>query len=1072
MDQQQMMMMWQQQQQRQQMGGPPPGSYPPQAPPMGGMGGMGGGPPMGGGMRVAPPSQPFGAGGPPMGGGMGGGAPMGAPMGGAPMGGSAMLNKGMGAGSPMGGQGFPSMADLAKNSAAGHTAKTVEDNEVKVMDPRGQLVQQVSRYATFEEAPFPRSIKDQLLKAGFPAPSQIQQYTWPLAFQGRDTIGVAATGSGKTLAFLLPAFTYIMEQNIRAGEPIFLCLAPTRELAVQIEEESVKFGRSSGIKTTCCYGGAPKHGQAADIRSGVHGIIGTPGRVNDFLEGGQLRLGSVCKLVLDEADRMLDMGFEPQIRKILNQVPRQRHTLFFTATWPQSIRRMASEFLKDPYQVQIGNRDELKGNQDIVQMVKICTNYNKSQVLNDVLRQAGVSDRNNSQSKGLVFCSTKRMCDQIADQLRRGGVPCDAIHGDKDQRSREKALNDLKSSQIKLLVATDVAARGIDIKGVTLVVNYDAPSNTEDYVHRIGRTGRAGQKGYAILLVTDRDAHCLRGILEVMKRTNQEITPEVEAMAKNAGPAPPPIRRGNKGGGGGFGGGGEGGKGMRGRRDDGPATRADDGDWFARDRPSGGGRGGDREEGGKGMGRGGDRRGDPDAEAEKDNDWRGGGRDDGPRRGGFGDRDRDDRGGGFGRDRDGPSERPRLQLKPRSKPVDGEEGGEDSKPRSNPFGGATAREDKKKDDDDTGDDEKEEQPKKWIPPSQRARMEEENAKKKEQEEADREDRRRIRESEEARRSNKAGPADADGFSEVRRPASSAQGGASKSGGYIPPAQRAAREAEEKRAAEREAREKEAEERQRAKDEAKKKEAALLKAKKQEEADARKAELKEEMERRNASGKVQKASKDDDVVVDKAKISAWSDKCEALVKDAKDPKKLADEADSILGENELKSAQPIRSLLSPLIRSCKTQSEKEVVATMKKYAPLIKKLCKLSGVHRFKVKVLCEAQRVCSEIHLPRLTPATALIEAVFDGLYSAEVIEEQYFEFWAIHNDDTPGKTSAMFQLSDFLEWLRNGKYEGESSSEEEDDEGEGAEEEEQSDEDVSDIEANVPKRAGARPLR
>lgn len=240
--------------------------------------------------------------------------------------------------------------------------------------------------------------------------------------------------------------------------------------------------------------------------------------------------------------------------------------MFFTATWPPSVRRLANEFLNQPYTVTIGNRDELKGNQDITQQVMTCTQSNKNSILSDLLKKAGVADRNNGAAKGLVFCSTKRMCDQLSQQLERSGVPCDAVHGDKDQRSREAALAGLKDGKLKVLVATDVAARGLDIKGVTLVVNYDAPGNTEDYVHRIGRTGRAGQKGHAVTLIVERDSHALRGILEVMKRTNQEVSPELEEMARNAPPPPPPMRRGNKGGdfgggkgGGSFGGGGGGG---------------------------------------------------------------------------------------------------------------------------------------------------------------------------------------------------------------------------------------------------------------------------------------------------------------------------------------------------------------------------------------------------------------------------------------------------------------------------------------------------------------------------------
>jgi len=441
------------------------------------------------------------------------------------------------------------MAELTHNPLAGGSNSTVQDSEVKLLDTRGNLISNFQRYSSFQETPFDDRLKSELLRAGFPAPSQVQQYTWPLAMQQRDTIGVAATGSGKTLGFLIPAFHYILERRIRAGDPILLVMAPTRELAVQIEEEAVKFGKNAGISTTCCYGGAPKHQQASDIRRGVHGVIGTPGRLNDFIESRQLRLGSCCKLVLDEADRMLDMGFEPQIRKVLAELPRDRHTLFFTATWPRSIQRMASEFLRDPIKVEIGNRDELKGNQDITQIIIPCTNYNKNQKLKEVLQQSGVADRSNVSAKAIVFCSTKRMCDQLQQQLRHDGVPCAAIHGDKQQREREQTLSELKSGRLKLIVATDVAARGIDIKGVTLVVNFDAPGGTEDYVHRIGRTGRAGQKGHAVTLICERDAHALRGIIEVMQRTNQEVTPEVRDMSRNAGPPPPSGRAMRKGGG-------------------------------------------------------------------------------------------------------------------------------------------------------------------------------------------------------------------------------------------------------------------------------------------------------------------------------------------------------------------------------------------------------------------------------------------------------------------------------------------------------------------------------------------
>lgn len=437
---------------------------------------------------------------------------------------------------PLPGSGFKPLTSPMQFGLA-----TIKDNSVVVKDERGRPMPNPPRFPTFEECPFPQAIMDRLKSAGFPSPSEIQSYTWPLAVQGKDVIGVAATGSGKTISFLLPAFKDFIEQGVRPGSPSLLVLAPTRELAIQIQEEADKFGKPE-IKSVCCYGGAPKPPQAQALRSGIHAVIGTPGRVNDFIEGQELNVGSVNKLVFDEADRMLDMGFEPQIRKVLENVPRQRHTLFFTATWPASVRRLAGDFLNNPCTVTIGNRDELKGNQDITQVLVTVNSNEKNRKLVETLEQGGVANRRNSEAKGLIFCATKRICDSVAEFLDRKSIPCSAVHGDKNQRDREASLNALKEGKIKLVVATDVAARGLDIKGVTLVVNYDPPSNTEDYVHRIGRTGRAGQKGTAVALISERDTHCLKGILQVMKRTNQSLTPELEELARNAPPPPPSGR--------------------------------------------------------------------------------------------------------------------------------------------------------------------------------------------------------------------------------------------------------------------------------------------------------------------------------------------------------------------------------------------------------------------------------------------------------------------------------------------------------------------------------------------------
>lgn len=438
-----------------------------------------------------------------------------------------------------------------RGDSSGHC---VDDAEISVIGPDERPVQPVKINSFSEIREFPYEIQEQFRRAGFPGPSQIQAFTWPLALQGKDVIGIAATGSGKTLAFLLPAFCEMRTQghNPDRHGPGLLVMSPTRELAQQTEAEAERFGACIGFNVVAMYGGAPKNDQYRKYRYGVHTIVACPGRLNDFLEGGQVRLDGVSCLVLDEADRMLDMGFEPQIRKILARIPRNRHTMFFTATWPREVRNLASDILYHPYKVMIGNRDELKGNQDIIQQVRFVDGYSKEKAIVDILQEAGLMDRW-SNGKALVFAGTKRECERLSQNLYRAGVPCSSIHGDKDQRARDEALGGLKSGKLKVLVATDVAARGLDIKGVGLVVNYDAANNTEDYVHRIGRTGRAGQKGFAVTFLDRRaDGGKARGIMEVMQRTNQEIPGELQDMARSGGK----DDRGRWGGGGGGGRGG------------------------------------------------------------------------------------------------------------------------------------------------------------------------------------------------------------------------------------------------------------------------------------------------------------------------------------------------------------------------------------------------------------------------------------------------------------------------------------------------------------------------------------
>ncbi|CAE7203667.1 RH40 [Symbiodinium natans] len=365
-----------------------------------------------------------------------------------------------------------------------------------------------SAWRTWEEVTFPPRVRAPLVSAGFPAPTAIQQHSWPILTAGRDLIGVAKTGSGKTLAFLLPIFARLLESKADLrGPPAALVLAPTRELACQIEVEAKRFGATAGMRAACLYGGAPKGPQLAELRQRPQLLVATPGRLNDLLEpppglSVAVDVKSVRYLVLDEADRMLDMGFEPQIRKIIAGLPQDRQTVMFTATWPLSIRRLAADFLRDAAEVRAGEVDELRVNPDITQHVVFCSDMrDKEEWLDKILRESG-SDQ------AIVFVNTKRMCEVVS--LRTPNSM--AIHGDKDQRERDLALGHFKSGSVRVLVATDVAARGLDIKAVKVVVNFDPPNREEDYVHRVGRTGRAGQKGLAWTLLTNEDGAAARSI--------------------------------------------------------------------------------------------------------------------------------------------------------------------------------------------------------------------------------------------------------------------------------------------------------------------------------------------------------------------------------------------------------------------------------------------------------------------------------------------------------------------------------------------------------------------------------
>lgn len=329
-------------------------------------------------------------------------------------------------------------------------------------------------------------------QAGFKAPTAIQSQGWPMALSGRDLVGIAATGSGKTLAFILPAIIHIRAQPmLQPGDgPICLVLSPTRELANQTQEECTRFGSSSGIRNTCVYGGVPRRQQADALRRGAEIVIATPGRLLDFLEAGVTNLRRVTYLVMDEADRMLDMGFEPQIRKIVSQIRPDRQTLMWSATWPKEVQALARDFLTNPIQVNIGSLD-LKVTDHVKQVIKCVT---ESQKLDETL---AILRSKNPESRCIIFTQSKRGADELTRALRQRGFNALAIHGDKEQQERDFVLREFKSGRVTIMVATDVASRGLDVKDIRVVINYDFPSCVEDYIHRVGRAGRKTVDGYS-----------------------------------------------------------------------------------------------------------------------------------------------------------------------------------------------------------------------------------------------------------------------------------------------------------------------------------------------------------------------------------------------------------------------------------------------------------------------------------------------------------------------------------------------------------------------------------------------
>uniref|UniRef100_A0AAR2LW87 Probable ATP-dependent RNA helicase DDX46 n=1 Tax=Pygocentrus nattereri TaxID=42514 RepID=A0AAR2LW87_PYGNA len=369
-----------------------------------------------------------------------------------------------------------------------------------------------------------------LKKHNYEKPTPIQTQAIPAIMSGRDLIGIAKTGSGKTIAFLLPMFRHILDQRpLEEGEgPIAVIMTPTRELALQITKECKKFSKPLGLRVVCVYGGTGISEQIAELKRGAEIIVCTPGRMIDMLganSGRVTNLRRVTYVVVDEADRMFDMGFEPQVMRIVDNVRPDRQTVMFSATFPRAMEALARRILTKPVEVQVGGRSVVCS--DVEQHVIVIEEDKKFLKLLEIL--------GHYQEKGsvIIFVDKQEHADALLKDLMKASYPCMSLHGGIDQYDRDSIINDFKNGACRLMVATSVAARGLDVKQLILVVNYSCPNHYEDYVHRAGRTGRAGNKGYAYTFITEEQARYAGDIIKALELSGSPVPPELEQLWVN-----------------------------------------------------------------------------------------------------------------------------------------------------------------------------------------------------------------------------------------------------------------------------------------------------------------------------------------------------------------------------------------------------------------------------------------------------------------------------------------------------------------------------------------------------------
>ena len=375
---------------------------------------------------------------------------------------------------------------------------------------------------TFNDLNLIPPLLEAISKEGYTQPTPIQEKAIPCILEGKDIFGCAQTGTGKTAAFALPLLQLLNSQRDTFGQNKttnnpgikVLVLAPTRELALQINESFKAYGSKLNIRHTVIFGGVSQHAQTTILKKGVDVLVATPGRLLDLMQQGYVKLNAVEYFVLDEADRMLDMGFINDIKKIITKLPAKRQTVFLSATAPYEIKKFADTLLRNPVNIDIA---PVASTADLIkQKVYYVSQENKRPLLRHVLK-------NDSIEHALVFTRTKHGADKVVKELNKNGIKAEAIHGNKSQNARERALKGFKNRSIRVLVATDIASRGIDVDKLTHVINFEIPEQAETYVHRIGRTGRAGESGVALSFCNTDERAYMRNINRLIKRNIEVV---------------------------------------------------------------------------------------------------------------------------------------------------------------------------------------------------------------------------------------------------------------------------------------------------------------------------------------------------------------------------------------------------------------------------------------------------------------------------------------------------------------------------------------------------------------------